>query len=176
MKVRDGVYCTLVKTDKHGNRHYRTNRCKKCGGTGNVGYTLDDGRCWRCMGTGIETEHTVIEYTAEQIQLRREKATAKRLGTLEQQLRAMGFDPETRTAYCPIGNTFAVKDALKALGGVYDRRYGWWIVPSKPKFCESVELTMDDLSVEEYGDYVRYCVVRWRNATEVARRCAYRHA
>ncbi len=170
MRVKDGVYYTLTKTDKHGNRHYRTNRCKKCGGTGNVGYTLDDGRCWRCMGTGIEAEHTGIEaehtvigYTPEQIQLRREKATAKRLGTLEQQLLAMGFDPETRTAYRPIGNTFAIKDAIKDLGGVWDRRYGWWTVPTKPDFCESVELTMDDLSVEEYGEYVRYCVVRWRN-------------
>lgn len=162
MKVRESVYYTLVKTDRHGNRHYRTNRCKKCGGTGNVGYTLDSGRCWRCMGTGVEKEHTVVEYTAEQAKLRQEKATAKRLGTVEQQLRAMGFNPETRTAYRPVGSTFAIRDAIRSLGGVWDPRYAWWTVPVKPDFCDSVELTMADLIVEEHGESVRYNVVRWR--------------
>lgn len=162
MKVKPNVYKTLVRVDKHGNKHYRTNCCKKCGGTGNVGYTLDDGRCWRCMGSGIEDEHTVVEYTLEQQQLRAEKRTARRLGTVEQQLRRMGFDAESKVAYRSTGNTFSVKDTLKVLGGVWDSRYGHWTLPVKPDCCESEKLTLDSVEIEEYGTCIKYQVVRWK--------------
>lgn len=163
LKMKKGTYKTLERVDKHGNRHYRTNICKKCGGTGNVGYTLDDGRCWRCGGTGIEAERKTVEYTPEQQQLRTEKATAKRLGTVEQQLRAMGFNPATGKAYIAKGDTFAVKDQLREAGGRWDPWKRRWVLPERPDFCECDEVTTDALEFEEYGEFVRYTVVRWKH-------------
>ena len=120
-KLQPCVHKELIKTDKHGNRHYRTNACPKCGGTGNVGFTLDAGRCWKCNATGVGKERTTIEYTPEQQQLRAEKATAKRLGPVEQQLEKLGFSKDGK-GYRPIGDTFSVRDEIKAAGGVFQRQ------------------------------------------------------
>lgn len=135
MKVKSAVYRELIKTDKHGNQTFRTNRCKKCGGTGNVGYTLDNGRCWTCGGTGCVLEYKTVVYTPEQEALRNAKRTAKRLGTVAQQLAAKGYGA-SGIGYIPTGDTFNVRAEISALGGYWDFPRRRWIMPVAPDFCE----------------------------------------
>ena len=163
MEVKRAVYKELIREDKHGNRIYRTNKCRKCYGTGRlVCCAMDNGRCWRCMGTGIEDEYKTTEYTPEQLRLRLAKKTVKRIGTVEQQLRAMGFSQDG-VAYIPIGNTFPVKDEIKAAGGVYDRARGW-VSPVPLDFieCRRVE-AKDVLKFTDYAEgEIKWTVVHWK--------------
>lgn len=154
MKIQPGVYKEIIKTDKHGNRHYRTNACPKCGGTGNVGYTIDDGRCWKCGATGKGKERNVVEYTPDQAQMRAERATAKRLGPVEQPLERLGFS-RNGEGYRPLGDTFSCRERIKAAGGVFQRQR-FWIMPAKPDFIESEPVTFD---IRECGQLVKYDVV-----------------
>lgn len=151
--MKPGVYKELVKTDKHGNKTFRTNMCKRCGGDGKVPYELDNGRCWKCGGSGIREEYKTVEYTAEQLQLRREKAIAKRLGSVERQFAALGLNAEG-VGYIPKGNTFPLKERIKADGGRWGR-YGW-VMPVKPDYIESEEVHAE---IREFGEFVKYSVV-----------------
>ena len=153
-KLQPGVFRELIRIDKHGNRHYKTNTCPRCGGEGKLGDILDAVRCTECNGTGKGKERTTIEYTPEQQQLRAEKATAKKLGTIEQQLKKLGFSEDGK-GYRPLGNIFHVMDKIKKAGGVY-QSHGFWIMPTKPDFIESEPVTFD---VREQGGGVKYKVV-----------------
>lgn len=152
--MKPGVYKELVKTDKHGNKTFRTNMCKRCGGDGKVPYELDNGRCWKCGGSGIREEYKTVEYTPEQRILRNEKAIAKRLGTVEEQFAENGLNA-SGIGFKPIGETYPLKDRIKADGGKWHRAYGW-IMPVKPDYIESVEVHAE---IREYGEYVKRSVV-----------------
>lgn len=158
--IKKEVYKVLVKVDKHGNQTFKTNMCKRCGGTGRVFFTtLDDSRCWKCCGTGIVEEYRTVEYTPEQQQMRKEKAILKRIGSAEDQLRAMGFNTRIGLAYRCLGNTFPIKERIKALGGRWTNV--GWVMPVRPDFCECQELTTDDVIIEAFGEYYPRQVVRW---------------
>jgi len=157
---KKGVYKELIRTDKHGNKTYRTNACKRCGGYGRIYFSdLDDGRCWSCGGCGLTDEYKTIEYTPEQLQIREEKKILKRVGSVESQLKWMGFDTEKRIAFRCLGNTFPIKDRIKAMGGKWTKI--GWVMPVKPDFCECQELTQDDVIIETFGEYFPRQVVRW---------------
>ncbi|MBO4725244.1 MAG: hypothetical protein J5622_01935 [Firmicutes bacterium] len=154
-ELKPGVYKEFVKVDKHGNKTYRTNACKRCGGLGRVFISnLDNGRCFGCGGSGITKEYKTVEYTPEQRQLRLEKATAKRLGTVAQQYAAKGLNADG-VGYIPRGNTYPIKDRIKADGGVWNTARGW-IMPIKPDYIDSIEIRAE---LKEYGEYVKRTVV-----------------
>ena len=116
--------------------------------------------CWKCRGTGTEPEYKTVEYTPEQAQLRRDKATAKKLGTVADQLRRMGFNADG-FGWRPRGNSFAVRDRLKALGGTWNG--STWTVPVEPDFIESDRVAASDCTViEERGELLKFEYVRWR--------------
>lgn len=119
-----------------------------------MGFTLDAGRCWKCNATGVGKERTTIEYTPEQQQLRAEKATAKRIGPVEQQLEKLGFSKDGE-GYRPLGDTFSCRERIKAAGGAFQRQR-FWIMPVMPDFIESEPVTFD---VHEFGEFVKYKVV-----------------
>lgn len=91
--------------------------------------------------------------------MREEKKILKRVGSVESQLERMGFDVEKRVAFRCIGNTFPIKDRIKAMGGKWTKI--GWVMPAKPDFCECQELTQDDVVIETYGKYFPRQVVRW---------------
>lgn len=96
----------------------------------------------------------------EQAQLRRDKATAKKLGTVADQLRRMGFNADG-FGWQPRGNSFAVRDRLKALGGTWNG--STWTVPVEPDFIESDRVAASDCTViEERGELLKFEYVRWR--------------
>lgn len=161
-ELKRGVFKAFVKVDKHGNKTYRTNACKRCGGYGRVYFTnLEEGRCWDCGGSGIGPERNTIEYTSEQRQLRDEKRWAKRIATVEDQLKAMGFG-SNGVGFRLLGETFSLREQIKDAGGVWNGRY--WLMPEKPNFTDSEPvLASEATEVEEVGEYVKRRVVHWRN-------------
>ena len=151
--VKPNVYKIFLREDKHGNKTYRSNMCKRCGGTGYINFSSVDGsRCWRCGATGVVKEYKTVEYTPEQDKLRREKARAKKLGSLEDQFKAMGFN-SNGVGFILKGNTYPIKDRIKADGGRYNSFRGW-IMPFKPDYWtdfEEVHAVINDM-----GEYFKY--------------------
>lgn len=169
MQIKKAVYRELVKTDRHGNKIFRTNACKRCGGTGIMPYSLDHGRCWECMGSGITDERRVTEYTQDQMVIRNMKKTAKRLGTVEQQIRAKGFNADG-VGYIPLGNTYAIRDIIRENGGSWDSIRGRWVCPQPLDGVECERVTVEDDTETEHvthqneaGEIVaEYWHVRWK--------------
>ena len=163
MNVKKAVYSELVKTDKHGNKTYRTNKCRRCGGTGRVFWSgLMGGQCFECAGSGTVEEYRTVVYTPEQERLRNAKRTAKKLGTVEQQYRAQGFGPDG-IAYIPQGNTYEMKEQIKELGGYWDLPRSRWIMPVRPEFCDAEEVRASDVSTVEHVNEqgFEYDIVTW---------------
>ena len=161
-EVKKGVFKVLVKTDKHGNKTYRTNACKRCDGRGRVFFTdLDKGVCWGCIGSGIGPERKTTEYTLEYRKIQNAKRTAKRLGTAQDQLRGMGFGADG-VGYRVTGNSYPVREKIKEAGGRWNGRF--WLMPEEPDFIGSEKvLASEATEVENFGtEDAGWQVVRWR--------------
>lgn len=118
--VKEAVYKELVHTDKHGNKIYKTNACKRCEGCGKVEFTnYMGGVCALCDGSGVGPERKTTEYTPAQQRLRSAKRLAKKLGPIEQQIRENGVNPGTLQSFWLRGNTYPYKEQIRALGAVW---------------------------------------------------------
>lgn len=121
---------TLIKTDKNGTKYYSDCKCRKCGGSGYLyGYEhVAGGVCFKCGGTGIENSYSWKEYTPEYAaklaERRRLKAIAKAPQANKEFFIKNGFD-ENGNIFIVIGDTFAIKDNLKAAGAKYSDMFGW---------------------------------------------------
>lgn len=129
----------LYKTDKNGTKYYHNiDRCPRCGGTGivEIYIPVNGGDCFQCGGSGIE-EWNTKEYTPEyeaKLEAQRQKREAKRMAKLEAELPAKqsewlehnGIDQNGIT-YIFLGNTYEIKEELKALGAKFDYKFGWHI-------------------------------------------------
>ena len=145
MAKRFPVY--IEKVDKNGSKHWVDENCPKCGGTGYIpGYEFIDGaRCWKCNATGRYT-HRWVERTEEYANVLAEKRNqryikknlAERIAFLEKQ----GFSPDGKT-YVVIGDTFKIKDELKAKGAKFNYMLGWHFGAKQDDY-EQIELTMDE--------------------------------
>lgn len=127
----------LVKVDKNGSKYYEeTVKCEKCHGFGQIEYFRynDNGICYDCMGSGVRVFHSV-ERTPEyekKLNERREKLAQKKLEELKlkaadtnkEWLEKMGFDSEGFT-FIFLGNTYNIKDELKAEGALFNYVMGW---------------------------------------------------
>ena len=141
----------LIRTDKNGTKYYQAVvDCDRCQGrgwfaTGTCNGQLvparpDDAVCYKCGGSGKVVE-TVKEYTPEyaaKLAERREKAAAKKAAQVEAQrkeqmesnraasLKQNGFSQDGVT-FLFLGDTFDLKDEIKAVGGKFDGTIGWHI-------------------------------------------------
>lgn len=129
-QVKQSVYKELIRTDKHGNKIYKTNACKRCEGCGKVEFTnFMGGVCALCDGSGIGPERKTTEYTPAQQRLRSAKRWAKKLGSIEQQIRENGVNPDTLTAFWLSGNTYPHKEQIRDLGAVWFADLHIWACP-----------------------------------------------
>ena len=129
----------LYKTDKNGTKYYHcTDLCPRCNGTGivKIYVPVNGGDCYECGGSGIiewEDKEYTPEYEAK-LEVQRQKREAKRMAKLEAELPAKqaawleknGFNSDKAT-YIFLGNTYEIKDQLKALGAKFDYFFGWHI-------------------------------------------------
>ena len=128
-----------VRTDKNGTRYFINYTCERCGGRGGwegwPGFT-----CYECGGSGVsECGNVVKVYTpihaaklAKQRQARAEKAQKlreqKAIAERDEKLAALGFGVEdgTYVIYRVVGETYSIKDELKALGCKFRPVIGWY--------------------------------------------------
>lgn len=118
---------TLIRIDRNGTKYWDEDECPKCAGTGYVWSTVDGGRCWKCNASGIY-HRTIKEYTPEHEAKLAERRLAKyRKQAPEKNARFFeryGLDTEG-TAWAVCGNTYSIKEELKAEGARFNYVYGW---------------------------------------------------
>jgi len=152
----------LIKTDKNGTRTYESNRCPKCSGSGDYPSMLDDGICWKCSGSGYYW-HTWKEYTPEYRAILDARAAARRekqrLDGQAEWLEKFGFTPDGE-CWIILGNTYSIKDALKANGCKFNPVLGWYSREEMPGYpCEKFCL-FDFIEVAERDCYHTRAVVK----------------
>lgn len=115
----------LVRIDRNGTKHYEDDVCHACNGTGMWGY----GRpCFKCNGTGKRITRRVErtpEYEKKLADKRLERARAEAPKKNAQLFRNFHLDEEGN-AYMVLGNTYPIKDELKAKGAHYSPVLGWY--------------------------------------------------
>lgn len=154
---------TLIKTDKNGTKYYHhTDRCMKCGGSGIIRMyiPINGGECFDCNGSGI-SEWDSKEYTPEyeaKLQAQREKRFEKKKAAemakaSEKNAKFFennGFNPEGKT-YFVLGNTYDIKDELKAKGAKWDNASRHWHMANQPEGLETLEFDVTDLYDSNYA-------------------------
>lgn len=163
----------LFKIDKNGTKYFREEvPCYRCGGHG-IYYTgvcngqlvpahPDAGVCYRCGGSGKELEVTK-EYTPEyeaklaaRRQKKQEKEAAKRKELADAAnakfFKKYGFNSEG-FMWIILGNTFEIKDDLKALGCKYENCLGWHCDHDLEGYSTLKIHCSDIYYVNVYGEY-----------------------
>lgn len=166
-----------IRTDKNGTKIYEDWTCPRCGGQGWAGQWKFTGvTCFRCGGSGLRNKPvTVKEYTDEyaaKLEARRKAREAKyadehadeiAAAKAEQErkhaewmksenartLRELGFGADG-IGYVHIGNTYPVKEQIKANGGKWISQA--WVSPIAihGKKYGSVKIDASEF-VNEYG-------------------------
>lgn len=148
---------TLIKTDKNGTKYYHNVcTCGKCGGNGYIAiYCFNEGGlCFDCDGRGI-IEYQTKEYTPEyekKLEERRRKKEEKKLNErkakadeLNKEFYARnGFDQNGK-CYVALGNTYQIKDELKAKGFCFKNEIGGWYSSVEVDGIETVEMSVSDI-------------------------------
>jgi hypothetical protein len=141
----------LVKVDKNGTKYFADDKCRKCGGKGFIyGYEhIDGARCWECSATGrVAKAYTWKEYTPEYAVKLEERRKAKAIKEAPEANRKFfekaGFNADGKT-YIVLGNTYAIKDELKAAGAKWSDNIGWHFAEQNSNY-ESFELDISDIA------------------------------
>ena len=129
----------LIRVDKNGTEYYANYTCPRCGGAGGSDkWQFTGWTCYECGGSGISARPQIYKkYTPEyeaKLNERRAKRAAKRLAEAEAkaaETRAKWLADnqfnENGETYIVLGDTYAIKDDLKALGAKYNSLLGWHI-------------------------------------------------
>lgn len=144
------------KVDKNGTHVFYDCTCSRCGGTGVIPYYghIDHGVCFKCGGSGVGSNEEIKvftdEYGAKLKALRAARAEAKRQKLIDESgewnkkwLEREGFNAEG-TTYLVLGNTFEIKEELKANGAKFDYQLGWHI--ADPMHYDVVSLHIEQVA------------------------------
>lgn len=165
------------RTDRNGTRYFWDNTCPRCGGTGHLhGYEyVQGGICFKCEGSGVvEKPRTIKVYTeahgaklkagrearAQQREVERlEKARASR----GEWLSKLGFGNEDGewVLYMVKGNTYSIKDELKALGCKFQPSVGWY--SAQPLDGYECQRFIEDQVVDKSQEYS----IVWKDKSEI---------
>ena len=133
---------SYIRTDRNKTRYFSDSTCPRCGGRGIIdAYAyIDGGKCYECGGSGHTSHSTIIKvYTPEhaaklaaQREARAKKAEeerrAKAIMERSAKLEHLGFGVENGewVIYRVVGNTYPIKDELKAKGFHFNPVVGWY--------------------------------------------------
>ena len=110
--------------------------CPRCGGSGNYSYNPKDGTtCYGCGGTG--KIRMMVRWYSDAARATMDRAAEKREKEKKERLEAKaaykngpegnGFGVEEGYITMLLGNSYPVKDELKAAGCRYNNIFGWYI-------------------------------------------------
>ena len=134
------AHATIVKVDEKARKAYIEETCDKCGGTGTYAWF---GTCFRCNGGGrfgqwvkADTPEEYEKYVANQEKAKMRKAEKKAAEMLGLEsaseenkriyLAENGYDVENPLVWLVLGDTYAIKDALKEAGCRFKPELGWY--------------------------------------------------
>lgn len=165
------------RTDRNGTRYFYDNTCPRCGGTGHLhGYEyVQGGICFKCEGSGVvEKPRTIKVYTeahgaklkagrearAQQKEIER---LAKARASRGEWLSKLGFGNEDGewVLYMVKGNTYSIKDELKALGCKFQSSIGWY--SAQPLDGYECQRFTEDQVVDKSQEYS----IVWKDKSEI---------
>lgn len=169
--LREHKRWEYTRTDRNGTRYFVDYTCGRCGGRGGrEGWP--DFTCYECGGSGIGKGEIIKVYTPEyavKLAARREANARKReaerleraINERGERLTKIGFgkEDEIYVIYRAVGNTYPIKDELKALGCKYSPVVGWYASHA----LEGYETQrLEEADVLREGPYVE-----WKSKEEV---------
>ena len=158
----------LIRTDKNGTKYFADYTCPRCGGHGGSdAWRYTGWTCYKCGGTGkLETPRIIKQYTPEYAAILAEKRAAKARRQEENRRAKSGeynkeflkrneFD-ETGVTYCAVGNTYEIKDQLKAAGFKFNSFLGWHKAEYDDNFRVAPVKIEDCVEENEFGEYTGF--------------------
>lgn len=137
----------LTRIDRNNTHYYIDTRCPKCGGKGYLpGYEhVEGGVCFMCGGDG-HGERKVTVRTVEYQQKLDEARLAKALKTAGERnaryLKSFGFSEQGET-WIVAGDTFKIKEELKAAGAKFNDMFLWHFDHEVSEF-PTIKVTVND--------------------------------
>ena len=148
------AHATIEKVNEDTHKAYIKEKCPRCGGLGIVVARVENGQmipipvdggiCYKCKGEKyiyrwvkaytedeyaayVKSREKAKEKKAEQEELRRQHLLDESEKNKENKLRELGYDPMNPVVYIAAGgNTYAIKDELKAAGFRFTKPLGWY--------------------------------------------------
>lgn len=148
-------HLTLTRIDRNNTHYYTDSRCPKCGGTGHIfGYEhVQGGICFLCGGSGTHPQKITVrteEYAKKLADKRFENSCKKAIELNKSFLKKEGFSNDGKV-YIVLGDTYSIKDRLKAYGAFFNYQLGWHF--NKPTDLFPVhELSVDTVIGEDEGE------------------------
>ena len=145
---------TLIKVDRNGTKYWDESTCPKCGGEGKIYYYshVEGGICFKCGGSGVY-HHKIVERTPEYEEKLRLRRLAKARKTAPERnakyFESLGCSSEGK-AWLVLGNSYDIKEELKAAGATYNWAMGWHFNSQNEEF-NVVEFDVASLG-HEYED------------------------
>lgn len=144
------------RVDKNGTHIFTDCNCRRCGGDGYISYFahVEAGVCFECGGSGVGNGEEIKIYTdaygakLKEQRAAREEAKRQKLiaesgewnkGWMERE----GFNADGIT-YLVLGNTFEIKDELKAKGAKFNHLLGWHMADAQG--YDAVELNIEQVT------------------------------
>lgn len=145
---------SLVRVDRNNTHYYIDHRCPKCGGKGYLpGYEhVEGGICFMCGGNGRGERKVTVrtyEYNQKLVEARLEKARKTAGERNAKYLKSQGFSEQGET-WVVAGDTFKIKDELKAAGAKFDNTFFWHFDHEVTEF-PTIKVTINDKVVFEDG-------------------------
>lgn len=156
----------LLKVDKNGTKYWTDSTCPKCGGKGTIDayYYNAQGVCFQCGGSGYY-ETNWKEYTPEYAKKLEERRLARLRKKAPEEnakwLKSNGFS-EDGTTWIVIGNTWPIKEELKAAGAKFNGLLGWHF-DHDPETWPCFTVTTDDVCYTSL-----YCTYFWAAYSDIA--------
>jgi len=157
-------YGASRKTDKNGTLYFYDYRCQRCGGVGGADQWVYTGyTCYECGGSGISNKPDVIkvylpEYEAK-LEARRKARDEKKQAEHEAKIDDIRKEwlvengwTEDGYTYIFLGDTYAMRSDIKALGGRYNGVMGWFIDHEVAGY-EMLKVNMDGVLDKSYWGY-----------------------
>lgn len=169
-QLKNRRHVRFDRVDKNGTHIFIDSCCERCGGDGYISYFghIEHGVCFECGGSGVSGNREIKVYTdayGAKLKAQREaREEAKRQKLIAESgewnkgwMEREGFNADGVT-YIVLGNTYEMKEELKANGAKYNGLLGWHM--ADPKNYDVVELKVEQVTqhlwngrLDYLGDY-----------------------